>query len=87
MDENLVAIARLRGSDLLILEVPHICILTLEPEDQDEDDQNEGPAQAQPDDNLAHIGLLGVLGKVGHEFNAKVCSHAISTTFALERPV
>jgi len=68
LDENLVAIARLRGSGLKQLEVPQLCILTLEEEEDDAADS----ANADVEDNFPQIALMGVLGKVGTDFNAKV---------------
>ena len=66
LDENLVAIARLRGGGLKHLEVPQICILSLEEEEE------EAANLAEADDVIPQIALMGVLGKVGSEFNAKV---------------
>jgi len=72
LDENLIAIARLRGSSLKHLEVPQLCILTLEPEEVEEEETNDASDMVDIEDNIPHIGLMGVLGKVGADFNAKM---------------
>ena len=53
------------------LEIPQLCILSLEPEELEEDDNSNEDA-VNVDDNIPNMGLMGVLGKVGPEFNAKV---------------
>ena len=53
------------------LEIPQLCILTLEPEELEEDENSNEDADIA-DDNIPNMGLMGVLGKVGPEFNAKV---------------
>lgn len=73
LDENLVAIARLRGCGLKTLEVPQICILSLEHEEVEEEEElAEAPNFAEAEDGLPQIALMGVLGKVGNDFNLKV---------------
>ena len=83
LDDNLVAIARLRGAGLKHLQIPQICILTLEHEEEEEEEEqertdvnnnninnnNNNNADEDPFPNLA---LMGILGKVGGDFNAKV---------------
>jgi len=71
LDDNLIAIARLRGPGLMHLEIPQLCILSLEPEELEEDDNSNEDAVIA-DDNIPNMGLMGVLGKVGPEFNAKM---------------
>ena len=69
----MVAIARLRGCGLKTLEVPQICILSLEHEEVEEEEElAEAPNFAEAEDGLPQIALMGVLGKVGNDFNLKV---------------